>query len=273
MKNYLMFNDPAESLFLAGAQYCELKPHVRGQRRELYQRRALIWNRFLEHCQQTKRPLIILINGCSNAGKSSWALEIAHRLRIRNFVHTDTVRNVLRKLLINETGSAVHHPTYQCWKACAETYSPEALIEGFREQSRMILPYIEALIDESVDNGKFTVIEGMHLIPSLMRDKYIEQDNIFRVFFRIGSSSLQQQRLIRRCQSTYLNRHHSKYKPHAEAFETLRSYLYSEVQKTSVTVVNNEQASKTLGNVMNAIYQHISSLIGDPLHTQPKDIE
>jgi len=256
-----MFDDPVKSFLLAGGPYCELELCITDSQKVLYQQRGQLWEAFLKYSQRTGRPLIILIGGCSNVGKSSWALEIAHRFGIRNIVHTDTVRNVLRNLPAKDKYPAVHYSSYQCWKACAKTYSPQALIEGFQEQSRAILPYVNSLIAEAFDSGKFTIIEGMHLIPSLMNLEHLQQLNSLMFFLTVNLPSLQRERLIDRCESTYLGRHNKKYEPHIDAFRTLRNFLVSEAQKLSIVVMNNENASKTLDHVIDLIYSHISGIM------------
>ena len=47
----------------------------------------------------SKKPLIILIGGASGVGTSSMAFELANRLRLKNLISTDMIREVMRKIV------------------------------------------------------------------------------------------------------------------------------------------------------------------------------
>ena len=47
----------------------------------------------------SKKPLIILIGGASGVGTSSMAFELANRLRLKNLISTDMIREVMRKII------------------------------------------------------------------------------------------------------------------------------------------------------------------------------
>ena len=263
MKDYFIFDEFLEYELLAGAHYKEYENLSSEERKDVYVERINMWSDFRQHCRETKRPLIILINGCSNSGKSSWSIEITRRLGIRNLIHTDTVRSVLRQVYLDKKESPIHHSTYQSWLACDDTYSPEALIKGFRKQSELVISHLYTTIDEAIDYGKFTVIEGIHLIPSLIDFKRFESSYLLQLFFSVNSENAQKERLERRFKSDYFNRYPGKYESYADAFQTLREYLTNEAKLSSMNTIENESATKTLDSITFIINNFIKGIISD----------
>lgn len=107
----------------------------------------------------------------------------------------------------------------------------------------------------------------MHLIPSLMNLQSLNSSHLLRFLLSVESPVLQSERMARRCESTYLNRHHAKYEPHEDAFEVLRNHLTEEAQKASIVSINNNKASETLKQIMHLIDQSISNNLKSHLKT------
>ena len=59
-----------------------------------YADRYLLWRRLKEPVN----PLIILLGGTAGTGKSTLAVELAHRLGITRVISTDSVREVMRMM-------------------------------------------------------------------------------------------------------------------------------------------------------------------------------
>ena len=58
--------------------------------------------------RKSEKPLIILIGGASGVGTSSMAFELANRLRLKNIISTDMIREVMRKIVSKELSPVIH---------------------------------------------------------------------------------------------------------------------------------------------------------------------
>jgi len=261
MKSYFIFDNLIESELLAGAKYDEFKTTSSKETKGIFQKRINNWNQFVEISQKTRKPLIILINGCSNSGKSTWAIEMARRLGIRNVIHTDTIRSILRQFYSKKIDSPIHSSTYHCWSVYSESFSPDILVKGFNKQSELIISYLYSSIDEAIDYGKFTIIEGMHLIPSLLDMRHFESSYVLQLFLSVESELVQKERLESRFNSNYFNRNAQKYDSHSQSFQTLREYLAEQAELFSIKSIKNENASQTLDDMMLAIHEFIEQVI------------
>lgn len=261
MKNYFLFDEEINPLLLSGLPYGELSSKISENRRRIYKKRIDLWKSFCSFSKENKRPLIILLGGHSNAGKSSWALEIAHRFGIRNIVHTDTIRNVLRRFTPKNKCSILHYSSYEAWKATGNEYSDKLLIKGIKEQAGLIMPYINSVIEEAVDYGKHTIIEGMHIIPSVVKKKDVLLSRCLMFFLNVGSPILRQRRMLSRFKSTYLGRECTKYLSHFTAFDVIGDYCQFEAKKMLIPVIDNADSTTTLDNIMELIYSHLSDVM------------
>ena len=202
-----------------------------------------------------------MIGGASNTGKSTWGIEIAYRLGIRNIVHTDTLRNTLRATLERRKHPALFLSSYQCWRPYAKTYNPAALARGFHDQSKLVAKAIRAVVQDAEDYGKFTLIEGMHVTPSLL-DSLKGKHSYTQVFLLdVSREETLRKRLEDRCESTYLNRSASKYSGVFPEFKTLRERLVRDAKKKSVPVVSNETHEQTLAEIMKHLFDGLDRIL------------
>ena len=70
--------------------------------------RYLIWR----HQQESDRPLLLLFGGAAGVGKTSLALEVAHRLGIGRVLSTDSIRQIMRITLSQDLVPALHASSF-----------------------------------------------------------------------------------------------------------------------------------------------------------------
>ena len=259
MNDYFLFNDTIEYGLLSGLNYKEL---TRKTITKKHTKRIKTWFEFINYCKVNKKNLIILINGASNSGKSSWSIELSKRLGIKNVIQTDTIRNSIRKFYKKDNESIIHKSSYKCWEKYNTKFSKRDQIKGFKEQSKILSPYIDNLILESSNNGQFAIIEGIHLISAII-DKNKYKSTIFiELFLHIKNDKLIFKRMLKRTESNYLNRTPVEYLPHHESFETLKYYLLKEAKNSKINkIIDNADADKALSSIFNFIYLEISRIV------------
>ncbi len=125
-------------------------------------RRYLVWR----HRASVQRPVILLLGGAAGVGKTTLALEVAHRLGIGRVLSTDSIRQIMRLMLSQDLVPAIHGSSYNAY-----THFPpgalgdDPLLEGFRAQAATVAVGVRASIERAIDENASTVIDGVALFP------------------------------------------------------------------------------------------------------------
>lgn len=145
--------------------------------------RYLVWRRY----QDPERPVIILLGGTAGVGKTSLALEVAHRLGIGRVLSTDSIRQIMRVMLSPELVPSIHGSSYDAHKLLAQDWmSDDSVVEGFRAQTAAVAVGIRASMDRAVSENASIVLDGVSLVPGLLNlDDYSELADI--IFLVVGT--------------------------------------------------------------------------------------
>lgn len=121
--------------------------------------------------KKLNRPIIVLIGGTTGVGKSTIAVEVAHRLAITRVVSTDSIREVMRTILSKDLVPALYESTYLAYRGLRFPYPSlsDPLIIGFREQVSLVAVGVQAVIDRSVREATHLVVEGIHVVPGYVK--------------------------------------------------------------------------------------------------------
>jgi 2-phosphoglycerate kinase len=128
-------------------------------------RRYLVWRKY----QDPDRPVIILLGGAAGVGKTSLALEVAHRLGIGRVLSTDSIRQIMRLMLSPALSPAIHGSSYDAHKLLpADNRSVDPVIGGFRDQAATVAVGIRASLERAVNENASLVMDGVAIVPGLI---------------------------------------------------------------------------------------------------------
>ena len=147
----------------------EIAPDVLGEAEAGRTMRRL---RRLQALQQLDLPVVLLVGGATGTGKSTLATEAAHRLGITRVTSTDFIRQTMRAFFAKEFMPSVHYSSFEAQLALVkadEDVSEDAALLGFLDQTRNVLVGVEAAIDRALEEGWSMVLEGVHLVPGMVR--------------------------------------------------------------------------------------------------------
>ena len=131
-------------------------------------KRYLFWRKF----RSLRAPITILLGGTTGVGKSTIATELAFRLGIRSVIGTDTIREVMRKIIAAELLPDLHTSSFLAWTATGRVKGKDScLIRGFEEQVRHVSVGVKAVLERAHKEGFNAVIEGIHLVPGYLELK------------------------------------------------------------------------------------------------------
>ncbi len=127
--------------------------------------RYLVWRYY----ENPRRPVILLLGGAAGVGKTSLALEVAHRLGIGRVLSTDSIRQIMRLMLSPELAPAIHGSSYDAYSHFPPgVLGADPLLEGFRAQAATVAVGVRASIERAIDENASTVIDGVALFPGAL---------------------------------------------------------------------------------------------------------
>jgi 2-phosphoglycerate kinase len=128
-------------------------------------RRYLVWRKY----QDPDRPVMILLGGAAGVGKTSLALEVAHRLGIGRVLSTDSIRQIMRLMLSPALVPAIHGSSYDAHRLIsAERKGADRVIGGFREQAATVSVGIRASLERAVNENASLVMDGVAIVPGVI---------------------------------------------------------------------------------------------------------
>jgi len=135
--------------------------------------RYLVWRRY----QEPDRPVIILLGGASGVGKTSLALEVAHRLGISRVLSTDSIRQIMRIMLSPELVPALHASSYD---APSATPGEDAAVAGFHAQASTVSVGVRASMDRALSENTSLVLDGVSILPGVLDlEPYRDRADVF----------------------------------------------------------------------------------------------
>jgi 2-phosphoglycerate kinase len=123
----------------------------------------------LEALGELDIPLVVLVGGATGTGKSTVAVEVAHRLGITRVTSTDVVRQTMRAFFSREFMPSIHYSSFEAAPSVAEEgLESDAMLRGFLDQTRNVLVGVKAVLGRALEEGYSVALEGVHLVPGLL---------------------------------------------------------------------------------------------------------
>ncbi len=216
-----------------------------------------LWQDFIKGDQ----PLIILIGGATGTGKSTLSSVLAQRLGISHIIGTDTLREVMRKLLSRDLFPSIHTSSYKAGDTLIEPVrsSSDPTIVGFEDHVRHLSVGIDAVIERSVHENINAIIEGIHIIPKFLRSA--KNENVISFFVNILDEKEHLMRFKARETATK-SRYASKYIASFDAIRKIQDYIVDEAQKNRSTIVGNLTIDESIDMMYSEIIERIRGLMG-----------
>ena len=195
----------------------------------------------------SKKPLIILIGGASGVGTSSMAFELASRLRLKNLISADMIREVMRKIVSQELSPVIHKSSFDAFEAIRiPSIRIDSVIEGFISHVDVVNVGIEAIIERSVKEGISTIIEGVHVVPGFIRKDLIENNNIIMFTLIVDDEEAHKQRFYSRCRQPWVKRSLERYMDNFETIRKTQTFLVEQAKIHDTRIIDNVEINETI---------------------------
>ncbi|WP_042698937.1 2-phosphoglycerate kinase [Thermococcus sp. PK] len=211
-------------------------------------RRYLFWHEL----RKLKYPMIILLGGATGVGKSTLATELAFRLGIRTILGTDTVREVMRKIISKELLPSIHTSSFLAWKELRNLPKDvDPLIYGFESQVRYVTVGINAVVERSYKEGFNTIIEGIHLVPG-----YVSlNDRSFMYLITVKNLEALEARFYERAR--YSLRPAEYYVKNIDNIMRIQEYLIEKAKEHGIPIIENVELEQSVNAIMNNLMEEI----------------
>ena len=205
-------------------------------------------------------PIIVLVGGATGTGKSTVATEVAHRLGITRVTSTDFIRQTMRAFFSAEFMPSVHHSSFEAGSALpmAEQEAGDALLLGFIDQTRHVLVGVQASIDRALEEGWSMVLEGVHLVPGMLRP--IQGALVVHVVVAIEDEDVHAQHFWIRDAASQGVRAHDKYLARLSDIRHIQDFILEESRRSDVSVVKNGNIEEAIGSVMELVLERAAAL-------------
>ena len=206
--------------------------------------------------RSSKKPLIILIGGASGVGTSSMAFELANRLRLKNLISTDMIREVMRKIVSKELSPVIHKSSFDAYESIRTPSTRiDSVIEGFISHVDVVNVGIEAIIERSAKEGISTIIEGVHIVPGFIRKDLMENNNIIIFTLTVDDEESHKQRFYSRCRQPWVKRSLEKYMENFGTIRKTQKFLVEQAKIHDSRIINNVDINETIDIMVNDILE------------------
>ena len=204
--------------------------------------------------RKSQKPLIILIGGASGVGTSSMAFELANRLRLKNLISTDMIREVMRKIVSKDLNPVIHKSSFDAYESIrTPSIRIDSVIEGYISHVDVVNVGIEAIIERSIKEGISTIIEGVHIVPGFVRKELLDNNNIIVFTLTVDDEESHKQRFYTRCRQPWVKRSLERYMENFETIRKIQAFLVEQAKIHDAIIIDNVDVTETIDIMVNDI--------------------
>jgi 2-phosphoglycerate kinase len=228
-------------------------------------RRYLVWR----HFEAAQRPVILLLGGAAGVGKTTLALEVAHRLGIGRVLSTDSIRQIMRLMISPDLMPAIHGSSYDAYTHFPSgALGSDPLLEGFRAQAATVSVGVRASIERAIAENASTVIDGVALFPgALDLALYRERaDVIFLVVAALDRDAYAARFAAREAGANHRPAH--EYLANLDAILRIQDHFLEAAERHGIPIVVNDH----LDRAVLLVIRHLTESLGKRRDFDPRKL-
>lgn len=205
--------------------------------------RYLIWRRY----EKPVRPVILLLGGAAGVGKTSLALEVAHRLGIGRVLSSDSIRQIMRLMLSPSFAPAIHGSSYDAWTHFPPgALGPDPMLEAFRLQTATVSVGVRASIERAIEENASIVLDGVSIFPgSLDFSQYEDRADVIFLVVATLDPEAYANRFATRAQGQSQREAHG-YLENLDAILRIQEQFLDAAERHGVPIVDNESFDRAV---------------------------
>jgi 2-phosphoglycerate kinase len=216
--------------------------------------RYLVWRKY----QDPDRPVILMLGGAAGVGKTSLALEVAHRLGIGRVLSSDSVRQIMRIMLSPELAPAIHASSYDAYKVLPEEdLGEDPVIEGFRAQAATVSVGIRASMDRAVAENASTVLDGVAIVPGMIDLESYEElaDVIYLVVGTLDREAFANRFVSRASGQSHRAAH--RYLQNLDSILRIQNHFLDSAERHGIPIVDNESFDRAVLQIIRHVTEKL----------------
>jgi 2-phosphoglycerate kinase len=227
-----------------------------------YADRYMLWRRLKDPVS----PLIILLGGTAGTGKSTLAVELAHRLGITRVISTDSVREVMRIMFSPELMPTIHKSSFDAWKVydLPRSVQDDIVISAFMEQALRVSAGIYALMDRALNEKISTIIDGVHIVPGFIKRDYAEKALVWKMVITTEDETIHRERFLIRGQQAS-TRGAEKYLSNFDSIRKIQDFVVMQAHQHDVPVFDSKNFDQTVATIVQHLTIFVKSHSKTPL--------
>ena len=212
--------------------------------------------------RESTEPVVVLIGGATGVGTSTLAADIARRLNIQSVIGTDAVREVLRRAVSPDLLPVLHKSSYAIEPGDIRmpVAEEERVLFGYREQTSQVSVGVEAIVERGLKEGTNLVIEGVHLAPEIILDRYKDHPNVCSLIVYLSNEEVHRSRFHVRALGTAMRRPAEEYIAYFKEIRQIHDYILESAVRSSIHAVENISVETTSDAVVAFIANRVSGI-------------
>jgi len=212
--------------------------------------------------RESTEPVVVLLGGATGVGTSTLAADIARRLNIQSVIGTDSIREVLRKAISPDLLPILHKSSYGVKREDIRipVAEEERVLYGYQAQASQVSVGVEAIVDRGLKEGTNLIIEGVHLAPQIILDRYKDHPNVCSLVVYLSDPEVHVDRFQVRALGTSMRRPAEEYVHHFRQIRQIHDHILDSALRTGVQAVENVSIEAASDAAVAFVANRISSM-------------
>jgi 2-phosphoglycerate kinase len=191
--------------------------------------------------RESTEPIVILIGGATGVGTSTLAADVARRLNIQSVIGTDAIREVLRRAISPDLLPILHKSSFRITAEDIRVPVEDGntVLFGYRAQASQVSVGVEAIVERGLKEGTNLVIEGVHLAPEIILNRYKDHPNVCSLVVYLSDEESHRARFHIMAQGTAMRRPAEEYIAYFKEIRQIHDYILGSARRSRVYAVEN----------------------------------
>ncbi len=210
-------------------------------------------------------PVVVLIGGATGVGTSTLAADIARRLNIQSVIGTDSIREVLRHAISPDLLPSLHKSSYEITPEDMRVPvadKEETVLLGYRTQASQVSVGVEAIVERGIKEGTNLVVEGVHLAPEIILNRYRDHPNVCSLVVYLSDEAAHRARFHLRALGTSMRRPVEEYIAHFREIRRIHDYILESAVRSGIYTIENLAIESTSDAAVAFIANRVSEIAG-----------
>jgi len=212
--------------------------------------------------RESTEPIVVLIGGATGVGTSTLAADVARRLNIQSVIGTDAIREVLRRAISPDLLPILHKSSFDIKPEDIRVpvAKEERVLFGYRAQASQVSVGIEAIVERGIKEGTNLVIEGVHLAPEIILNRYRDHPNVCPLVVYLSDEEAHRARFHVRALGTAMRRPAEEYIAHFKEIRQIHDCILESAVRSGIYTVENLAIESTSDAAITFVANRVSGM-------------